>query len=277
MRIGKFFSGNENAKDNLKNSTLWFSFPEDFNDPFEGRIKVKKTYEDNTFSSRSEAEKVADLNSEYFYKFNKEFYDHLVGLGALEDKIEFIFRLWADIAKDANTEIINSEGYCCFCKWNKKSLLNQLMWSHYANGLRGFCLVFDQKKLHDSLIEMNDEESLYFEPVKYKDELPELNIYHHMVSHLGGEIDVEDLINDFNIKSRSTKSKVWRYEKEYRAISSRTKAHKYSPDSVKQIFIGGKMPYDEKELVKSLGKSIYKEATIHTVSLEEDHYRLSID
>lgn len=228
MELAKYFSVNNYSLDNLKNSTLWFAMLNDFNDPFEGRIKIKMRYEESTFSSRSEAEEVARINKSYFQKLNKKYFEHLNNLETLELQIGFIFDVWAHTLRKVNSEIINNDGYCCFCAHREDVSTNQLMWSHYANGLRGFCIVFDESEMHRSLIELNKEDSLIIEPIVYKDQLPEIDIYNHMSHHFAPDDYLDDLVNEFNIKSRSTKSKAWCYEREHRAISSKVGLHRYS-------------------------------------------------
>ncbi|WP_029836709.1 DUF2971 domain-containing protein, partial [Vibrio parahaemolyticus] len=56
--------------------------------------------------------------------------------------------------KKTVSNLINNYKWCCFSEPSEKNLSpmsNRLMWSHYANGLRGFVIEFEKEALIDSL------------------------------------------------------------------------------------------------------------------------------
>ncbi|MDF0729544.1 DUF2971 domain-containing protein [Pseudomonas entomophila] len=276
MELSKFFSVSKHSLDNLKTSTLWFSSPHDFNDPFEGRVAVKKVYSQDTFASRREVEEIVNINQDYFHDKNREFHDHLVSLATLEEKIEFIFNVWGHTLRTLHMDYIAEDGYCCFCRRDRTFAKNQLMWSHYANGLRGFCLVFDKVTLHQSLQTLNQQDTLIIEPVEYRNALPEIDIHQHMTHHFKPSELLGDLVAEFIIKSRSTKSRAWRHEREYRAISSSTGLHSYAPEAVRKILIGEKMPQAQRRKIEAIARTVYSGAHIEHVRLDKDSYQLKI-
>ncbi|WP_105213679.1 DUF2971 domain-containing protein [Pseudoalteromonas sp. T1lg22] len=178
-KIYKFYPYRDFDLDALAGSYLWFSSIEDFNDPFEGMYLEQmafKTPEDISnddllifhqkgllgtgFSEQEAIDKV----SEYSYLLTNQITEGQL----LEEKRIF---------RDAMVEAINrtvsdvkSRRFCCFIRdnENKRALENKLMWSHYANGLRGFALEFDDKQLAQSLEEENSQTILKDE-IRYRE------------------------------------------------------------------------------------------------------------
>ncbi len=128
---------------------------------------------------------------------------------------------------------------------------NLLMWSHYANSHRGFCVGLDKYKLREAL-----EGTL--EPINYSEEVPYIDLFKN---------DQEDRTNLL-----LTKSSEWKYEDEYRLIksfSSRT-AYKLPNDAILEIYLGLKMPEVEREEIVKLAKVKFPKAKLFqsTVLLE---------
>lgn len=111
----------------LVNNYLWFSSFDDFNDPFDGRLKYPKQYSRNeinhflqTISSIHDEKKIKE-KTEYLYNNQDEL-------------SEIISNAIADQKKETKV--------CCFSQINDSIL----MWSHYADGHKGVCLEFDVTK-----------------------------------------------------------------------------------------------------------------------------------
>lgn len=104
--------------------------------------------------------------------------------------------------------------------------LNYLMWSHYSNSHRGFCIGFNRIKLFDKIGIMG--------PVVYKKEIPKMGLF-------GDPLE-------FYINLLSTKSDVWEYEEEYRFVKSDAARSivKYDKSLIEKIVLGCKMEHNEK-------------------------------
>lgn len=106
---------------------------------------------------------------------------------------------------------------------------NELMWAHYANSHKGFCIEYDVEKLQDS---ENYTFNVNRMKIEYQNEPP--------------IIELDDIYNKdrFLIKMFGTKSKSWEYENEIRLIYSTSKRKEYNPFALKSIYFGLNM--DEK-------------------------------
>ena len=122
-------------------------------------------------------------------------------------------------------------GVCCFSKNNT----DLLMWSHYADFHKGFCLEFDSNI---------SPFSRYFE-VTYESEFPDIN----------SDLLFEDN-NDFIEKLLSFKSIDWRYEEELRILHKESnKSYFYPAKALKAIYFGLNTDESDIEIICSLIKS----------------------
>lgn len=108
--------------DSLRNSQIWFSNPQDFNDPFDCDINMKiqdsdqseiQTYFDNHLKYQ--------LSTEELIKFN-----------TTNNNV----RDFELILNGAAKRVIQRKGVACFMSVCD----NLLMWSHYADSHKGVCL-----------------------------------------------------------------------------------------------------------------------------------------
>ena len=88
----------------------------------------------------------------------------------------------------------NQQGVACF----SEDVDNILMWAHYADGHRGFCLEFDTK----------DETFSKAHPVVYSNLLPALNM---------ADVFIRNSRNNL-MAIYTTKAASWAYEKEWRLL-----------------------------------------------------------
>lgn len=109
-----------------------------------------------------------------------------------------------------------------------KTLDNYLVWSHYADGYRGFALGITVTD-HNKPI-----------PVTYLKRLPSI----------GKNIKVRDIL--------MKKLALWSYEEEYRVLTDR----KFISVEIKQIILGAKMNDTTRDVVKNLVKQALPQAEI---------------
>lgn len=100
---------------------------------------------------------------------------------------------------------------------------NELMWAHYADSHKGFCIEYDIDKLEDS-----EEFTFNVNKMKlnYQDVPPVIGI---------GDIKQQ---SDFLSKMFGTKSKYWEYENEIRLLYSIDGVKKYNPFALKAVYFG---------------------------------------
>ncbi len=119
-----------------------------------------------------------------------------------------------------------------------------LLWAHYANNYRGFCIEFDPKKLSFFPERNNTKYSL--DPVLYFEEF----------------IEVEEA-KKYSLQYLLTaKANRWEYEKEWRLISTLNPSESYNRllfyklESVKALYIGYRL-LNEQESIFNLLQSIF--------------------
>lgn len=133
---------------------------------------------------------------------------------------------------------------------------NILMWSHYANSHKGFCVGFDSLKLFESLGGGG--------MVNYENEYPIIS-------------PVADYTRQYS-EQVLTKSKHWAYEFEYRltTFNKLNEAIGISADCISEVIFGVKMDLNTKIEIKELAKSKLPHLKFYNVLTEEGNFKLKI-
>ncbi len=138
---------------------------------------------------------------------------------------------------------------------------NLLMWSHYADSHKGFCVGLDLEILFRNLIH---QKKFFLDTVKYisSDYLPEIPLF---ADHVAA---VRTLI--------TTKSSQWSYENEFRIIKieGSREVIKMPVEAVAEIIIGCNMPSKEKDEVYRLAKSNFPTAQIFETAISSEKFTL---
>lgn len=126
-----------------------------------------------------------------------------------------------------------------------KSSIDELLWAHYANSHKGFCIEYDLDLLMNSYV----YENKYSFPVIYNENPSELSLK---------DISSASKNNDLIQKIFGSKSKKWEYEEEYRIITDDFGVHSYDFQAVKAIYFGLRMLDSQKaEIINRLkGRNI---------------------
>ena len=139
-------------------------------------------------------------------------------------------------------------GLCCFTTENS----NHLMWSHYADGHKGFCLEFDTRKC--KLL----SEKLF--PVTYSDEFPIIK-------------EFDEIIPNGVLR----KTKKWEYEKEWRLIIGGSgNCHlPYNRRALSSIYFGlNTSAKDLRKVMSICRRSHHRKIKYYRTVKEEDTYSL---
>lgn len=251
----KYFSFTEYALANILNDELYMNHYEAFNDPFECWANVATGFP----NKKDKSKRLLSIYKAWGF-------DNLNDKDANEN-----YDLYSESLVDMQPNIpfiVNSARITCFSKRSD----NLLMWSHYADGLRGFCLEFDQ-----DILLVNELDNVKFYDVEYK-ETP-ATIDTALIAILQDQIEysLDSFISDNessdykehfdkslaesnNIfkKMLATKPINWKYEEEIRVIyqsMSDSKAGeflKYPSQAIKSIIVGEKMPEKQISALKYL-------------------------
>ena len=206
----------------FKNSEIYFPFPSELNDPFECQFQLT----------------VADLNDlEYKARHRHWAYEVQKHLSPKVTAEEY-FKYHNTISFEdhlARTESIRDETYKIInSKWGIYSLssdpLSALMWAHYANNHRGFCIEFSTDNDYFGRAWEVD----YVRKIKFLDILDDMN-------------------ESSAFNALLTKTVEWSYEREYRLLSnamdevaglptqSRPKVSNFPVKAMKSVIFGARM------------------------------------
>jgi hypothetical protein len=213
-KLYKYESFSTQSLANLKNGNIYFSLPNQFNDPFDCSLPI---------------------NLDLSLKSIDSFRDRFIARGGLpENSIQQLKAMSNDellimLQKAAYENIeksLSGKGVSCF----SNSFNNLLMWSHYGEKHTGFCLEFDS-----SYEPFNKAKK-----VKYINDFPKLN--------------AEEMIIDINcvpvLELLHTKAKPWEYENEWRCIHAESPiAFTYPQESLVGVYFGSEMNLPSIEII----------------------------
>lgn len=139
---------------------------------------------------------------------------------------------------------------------------NPLMWAHYADDHKGFCVGFDSLKLFQFLISNNNDN--IGGHINYCDVYPKIPINSHPQKILIGQL--------------FSKAKYWDYEIEYRICKL------FSPNAlltlpkeiIREVILGYRISKNDELNLKSVCKSNLSNAVIYETSPKKDSFEFEI-
>ncbi|WP_425654728.1 DUF2971 domain-containing protein [Vibrio campbellii] len=272
----KFRQVNDYSLSALENCQLWFDKLSNQNDPFEGGYKL-------TFSPTAEQRAAID---KYFNHPKQKQLGIIFEATGLQNPAscspielsEYYIRALAQKAVRHLQE-------CLICSMSssnthdtddvKDPIENTLMWGHYAGGLRGFCLVFDEEKITHSIFE-NTQRQAYPTAVRYSDEpanFEATNIVTITNNIFAPNTDADIL--QMLLSVSATKSLDWKGENEVRFLShSGEQLVSYEAQALVKVIIGDKMPSEDKAKLKAILDAKYPHIEIKTAKTKRESYEL---
>ena len=197
----------------LVNSTIWLAKPATFNDPFDCAITLdRQKYKQSVMHAVSvamERAKPEGLKPE-----------HLLDIWPGDKEAFEQFRLHL-------SEIVQEMGICSFSATQN----HLLMWSHYANHHRGFCVEYDCRD--GTLLRQLAHE------VNYEDSVPSLTAADFAPPNNKHAVDVLWL----------TKAKCWSYERERRVMTNEGNKVHQAPSAIVSVIFGARMPEQDRLMV----------------------------
>lgn len=237
----KFRSWNdENHRRLLTHNEIFFASPRHFNDPFDCRIPIQFL----TGTKKQIRQEYMKYVREWEPDLNRQQWRSLV-----EKQVDNYVKM----RKDPKAIMVLQDGFRrdIFSSFGVFSLSKNcddiLLWSHYADGHKGYCVGFDTQLLYRAV-----KHKLRFAPkiaqelfeVQYAKDFPKLAYF-----ETGDEIQKKiELLN----KSLTVKSTVWHYEQEWRlAIMYTTDKNVVLPEGViTTVILGASMPEKEQHEIK---------------------------
>jgi hypothetical protein len=252
--------------ENIENNDVWLASIESLNDPFECSLKfdnnacLRLLYGSTTFQnnfslingvrlSQKDIEKLSKSHKPYIdYIEVCKFYGITINVTP-EEQFAKIQNRWNEILKETNDQL----RVCCFSEYNDSIL----MWSHYADNHKGFCIEYD----------LQNEDNLrpFLLPIIYSSELFSIQIF-------------EELSSVKKIGSTLIKSKEWEYESEWRLVIFNRPLNlpeKIKVPNPKAVYLGERFAQnkeaDKERLLKTL-KS--KNIPIYAMTKHPAEYKL---
>jgi hypothetical protein len=206
--IFKYESATLQSLRNLKTQSIYFGSPKYFNDPYDCAITASIKPITIDMLNKFKDFFLEDVNTDDLVKEEIR--------NVASDKISSIITdSVSGIVEKYKKKAINEWGVSCFSETNN----NLLMWSHYADSCRGFCLEFDTKFYPFNKMRK----------VKYVDCMPTIDPIPIVLN--GNTNELLDLF--------CTKSHHWCYEKEWRSIHEKAcTVYQYGSNTLKGVYFG---------------------------------------
>jgi hypothetical protein len=214
--IYKYESFSNQSLRNLKAQSLYFGSPRGFNDPYDCALNVRIQELTN--------QELAELRTKYSQSDTPEQFKK--ALSAMDDDSfgQYLSNAMKTAIREHVDSFLNKNGVTCFSERND----NLLMWSHYGQACRGFCLEFSTEYEPFNLMR----------PITYSPDIPSVNC----ASILKGDDKFIDALF-------STKSDSWSYEKEWRIINHEITPFVYESSALRSIYFGPDVDDESLEIV----------------------------
>lgn len=291
QKLYKFMSINANNYASIGNSSLWFSDVRKFNDPFEGLFALKMPTFDEV--------KINDLR-----RLSSR-YVEIVRQAGIQDATDlpkglskqqyhdYLSPHFKSILAGIRNHFIERMGVSCFVRdlyikdealqflgSDRAALHNQLMWSHYADGLRGLCIEFDGETLYDGLKHLNPSHEIAPVEIKYTDIRPRIDVWEAISKYIQANESMRIQLTEQWLDETSKKPIQWEYENEirFRALDAVDQNLKYPSEAISKVVFGQKMPEVHRIALRRLFGSLGVPAeSFHEICIDELHYKLNMN
>ena len=242
-RVYKYRTSSEFSLTNFRNDTIWATNPANFNDPFDS-VSIEKDISlkelDDILRTATEQMTIDD-KSNGVYKGIYDTYKSIVSPEE-QEKLEALFKIFSQVLTERTQYTFK---VACLSETNT----SVLMWSHYSNDHKGFCIEYNGQEIYNS-----DLIKKRFFPVKY-------------ISENERQIPISALALDYpGLYSVLCKTNVWSYEKEWRICFGMEE--NLEPSNIQLpkstgVYIGAKMPSEHRKAIIDIAKTknipIYQE------------------
>lgn len=233
----------------LTDNELYLSSADQFNDPFDCALAFR--YKESDLTRENLFKKLFENGKKMWPSYSdeqlKKIANERIDYGVFENG-----RYWKENRDDFHKSVNSTLGIFSLSAVND----NILMWSHYSDSHRGFCVGFDSDKLFKLSGSLGE--------VIYDDAFPEVGLF-------------DDSMEGF-LRLFITKSIDWCYEEEYRILKVNFAKNilTFSNDCVRQIIFGCNIKPEHKEEIMKIAESKYKQAEIFESEINPTEFKLDI-
>ncbi len=240
------------TEDIFLKSRLYFPSVLEFNDPFDGKpfvILDGNEQQVATYVRRVSGSRLQQLSRQQRRQRQREMTKVILRKDGidLEHQRSLLF------------EVLSSVGVYCLSELNN----NILMWSHYANSHKGYCLVFRSQVIRRaSGIAQFTASAL---PIIYSSDYPTIN-------------NIVDSDDERLNKTLLTKSDDWKYEKEWRSIDylDGPGPKDIDPSFLVGVIFGCSISSDDEMILRDLSVRSPSNIKLFRAVMHERQYTLSI-
>ncbi len=234
---------NEYNRRILVENEFYFSNNYSFNDPYDLQLPIRVSHKIPFFKDsiiEAMTQKIGRVPTDKEIRLAEKLHPQLL------KKNPAIFELFIKEIEEGTKEIEDRLGVFCMSKRNDSSL----MWGHYANSHKGFCIGFDTLKLKKFINEKFHNGRGDLHEVEYKSEVPIFDSY----------VD-QSKIKDYSKSRFITKFQHWSYEDEYRIIIDKmaNQAIKIPKNIYKEIIFGYKMSELHRKEIRIIADTLFKD------------------
>lgn len=244
----------------ISKQELFFSGFDSFNDPFDINLPFKDKFD---FSLK---DMLLLLSGQY--KFSK------VEISKVKEKFQDIdltssFGEYMKAKNEKFKEMEDNLGILCLASYCD----NPLMWGHYGNSQKGFCIGFNREKLIEELGSKIDKRKINYSPVKYNKLIPQNKII------LAGKDQIMEEATKYLTNRLFTKSKDWSYEKEFRivVINFVNKVFKIEGSIINEVIFGYKMNKASKIEIRAICEKLLPHVNFFQARPSTEKYVMEIN
>ena len=223
----------------LVNNTVWLAKPRTFNDPFDCGVTLDKNKFreslDHAITHAHQHSRSEDLSGK-----------DLSGLRPGDENAYEKFRLGIK-------SLLQEMGVLCLTEVSD----SMLMWSHYANNHRGFCVEFD--------FSSDTQLRKIARAVRYSDHFPSLSAV--------------DLVGPDKYEALDalwlTKAECWAYEREWRVMMPKGGKSYQAPSKIFSVIFGARMPESDRFMIAQALRH-EQDLRFREAVIEEDKFTIAI-
>jgi hypothetical protein len=246
LKLYKYRAYNENSLSMMIKKKIWVPKPTAFNDPFDCMFAI-----DENFSQKDYNRFILSAGSKSDLPPGAVFHQILEASKDGEIRQEEKDRLRKSI--EAIQKFINNFGVYTLSQTNS----NILLWSHYADSHKGFCIEFDRASDNDL---GNSEKA---KPVQYEKHYPVIKL----AELIDDSVPIE--------KALLIKSVNWKYEQEWRLFFRNGNVEEDLPAPISSIIFGLRMPENHKNKIRKIMKD-NRQLTFKQAIVVEGKFELDI-
>ncbi|NRF32985.1 DUF2971 domain-containing protein [Vibrio coralliilyticus] len=255
-KLYKYQSYSTNSIASLVNKVNWAARPRTFNDPFDCAVSFIPDIDPKTFLKLLIEE--AENNSDTFPSKAIESFENALDKELFGDKEDPRYVKICNLLAERFRDLVQDIGVVSLSEIND----HILMWSHYAEQHKGFCIEYDRNPSNL----LGDNNTL---PVRYTNRLPVFSLQSIVSSDLNNR-------KEYMRSLVLSKAQEWSYENEWRFINSRGDCLVELNADITAIIFGARMPQEHKSFLSQLLARDNQDIKLKQVELKADGFGLEI-